>query len=123
MCIRDSITSGYYGALAYMISNVGGASLAGSPINNNSSIYFGSYNSIATTGSGGSCVIDITNFTNGSDTAMMFNSISLNSAGVTETDVGSAFVYNNSTTKTAIKIFSASGNILSGTASLYGISS
>lgn len=118
------ITSGYYANAIQ--SYTGNTTPVGANLNNFIAIsgLAGGANGIVNSGSGASGQIVFIGMTSGKDLCISGNGSAQTPIGATtyEIDVLNGFVYNNSTTKTAIKIYFGS-SITSGSASLYGISS
>jgi hypothetical protein len=120
------ITSGYtYNFLYQQTGSSAPSSLIG---NSNAFGYLAgsAAGTVYNSGSGASGSVFLLNMTNGRDTMMQFSSNAQTSnVPAWELDSGFNLIYNNSTAKTAVKIYvNGSGNtITSGTASLYGISS
>jgi hypothetical protein len=78
-----------------------------------------SYNS----GDGISAVIYLYNFTNSGDSSATAQAVVQTAASTYGIFIGSYYLLSNASAKTAVKVVMSSGNITSGTASLYGISS
>jgi len=114
------VTTGYYNAGFY---NVGGSTVAGFPGNSGGMLVGAGSGGAATSGTGWTGNFDVYNFLSdhAGDTTSTLSSFGMESTSpIYEIDTGGGGLSSNTTAKTAIRIQFVSGNITSGTASLYG---